>query len=201
LSGYFDCDNNPNNGCEVAISADPNNCGSCGHVCFAPNAVSSCSGGGCVIAECSPGYADCNRIYSDGCEVNVQSNVTNCGSCGTVCVVFNGTPSCQGGGCHIAGCNAGFADCDNNYNNGCETNVSSNTVNCGACGVVCSAPNATSACTGGGCSIASCNVGFIDCDHVYVDGCEVNVSSDVHNCGSCGIQCQVTQSCVGGSCH
>ena len=200
-TGFANCDGNPNDGCEIAVSSDPSNCGSCGQVCFAPGATVGCSNGICFIAECAAGYADCDRIFTDGCEVNVSGNVANCGACGFACIVANGTPNCLAGGCHIAGCNAGFADCDNNYNNGCETNVSTNLVNCGSCGYVCSAPNATSSCTGGGCTIASCNQGFKDCDQMYADGCEVNISSDVHNCGTCGNQCPVTQSCVGGSCH
>ena len=43
-------------------------------------------------------------------------------------------------------CAAGFADCDGNLNNGCETSVGTN---CGGCGVVCGFPNAAASCATG----------------------------------------------------
>jgi hypothetical protein len=42
-------------------------------------------------------------------------------------------------------CNPGFSDCDQETNNGCETDLATDALNCGACGVTC-AP-----CVGGKC--------------------------------------------------
>lgn len=62
-----DCDGNPLNGFNLDI--DPQNCGMCGNVCQAPNAITQCDGSGsCVIALCSQGYWDLDGSYVDGCE-------------------------------------------------------------------------------------------------------------------------------------
>ncbi|MBI5741859.1 MAG: hypothetical protein HZA16_14240, partial [Nitrospirae bacterium] len=59
------------NGCEVDIKADVNNCGNCGASCaLVPNATEACVGGACAIGSCNSGYADCNGQYNDGCETN-----------------------------------------------------------------------------------------------------------------------------------
>ncbi len=95
-AGYMDCDNQPANGCEIAVISDPNNCGGCGHVCAPrPNSMSSCSGGTCNYT-CSSGYSDCNGITADGCEINVLTDANNCGGCGNVC---GGLHVCVNGAC------------------------------------------------------------------------------------------------------
>ena len=47
-------------------------------------------------------------------------------------------------------------------------------------------PNGTAGCVGGQTRIVSCNAGFVDVDGIVANGCEVNLSSDVHNCGAGG---------------
>jgi len=49
-----------------------------------------------------------------------------------------------------------------------------------------------------------CNAGFLNCDTVGVNGCEVNGQTDAANCGSCGYQCALPSainSCVAGQCR
>jgi hypothetical protein len=179
---------------------DVNNCGACGKVCSVANGAPQCSGGTCQIKACNTGFADCDQNPANGCETNLSS-VNNCGQCGKVCSTANATPSCTSGQCVIASCNAGFADCDQNPANGCETNLS-NVNNCGQCGKVCSTANATPSCTSGQCVIASCNAGFADCDQNPANGCETNLSS-VNNCGQCGNVCSAnngTSTCSAGVC-
>jgi hypothetical protein len=54
--------------------SDPNNCGSCGHVCSSdftsgtPHAVAGCQAGVCVIAGCDAGYYNLDGTYANGCE-------------------------------------------------------------------------------------------------------------------------------------
>jgi hypothetical protein len=80
------------------------------------------------------------------------------------------------------------------------TNLSSDINNCGTCGNKCAAPNATAACTNGGCVIVACNSGFANCNGQFADGCEVNTNSDINNCGTCGNKCAAGRSCVSGVC-
>jgi hypothetical protein len=46
---------------------------------------------------CARGLVDCNGDAADGCEVDVQRDRSNCGSCGAVCTVLGA--SCVGGQC------------------------------------------------------------------------------------------------------
>jgi hypothetical protein len=80
------------------------------------------------------------------------------------------------------------------------TNLSTDVNNCGQCDRHCAAPNATVACTNGGCVIVACNSGFANCDGQAANGCEVNTNSDVNNCGTCGNKCAAGRSCVSGVC-
>jgi len=136
-AGYANCDNNPSNGCEISVTSDPQNCGSCGNHCSAQNGTAACVSSNCTIASCNPGYGDCNQLAADGCETSLQFDAANCGSCGNACPsVNNGNAHCTNGNCGYA-CNFGYADCDANPTNGCEVNTQSNPSHCGSCGHAC----------------------------------------------------------------
>lgn len=51
--------------------------------------------------------------------------------------IENGEGICQNGAIAVKSCNKGFADCDANPSNGCETDIMKDNDNCGACGNVC----------------------------------------------------------------
>jgi hypothetical protein len=53
---------------DFALASDPNNCGGCDVRCEVEHGVPGCSGGSCVIAECSPGFEDDDGEYETGCE-------------------------------------------------------------------------------------------------------------------------------------
>ena len=205
ISGWLDCNSNSADGCEINPNTDASNCGLCGKVCSAQNITPSCSGGNCN-GTCNSGYADCDsNKQTNGCETNITNNVSNCGSCGIVCSSQNITPSCFGGNCNGT-CNSGYADCDSNkQTNGCETNITNNVSNCGACGTVCSSQaNAVSGCVNGTCVISTCNAGYADCNSNSADGCETNTGTNANNCGACGIVCSaqnITSSCSAGTCN
>jgi hypothetical protein len=62
------CDGRVDEGFDT--STDPDNCGTCGNVCTAPDATAvECSGGVCGdVTVCAIGFADLNGDPSDGCE-------------------------------------------------------------------------------------------------------------------------------------
>jgi len=75
-------------GC-IDTRTDPANCGACGKICPSyPDANSTCTGGTCGFT-CSKSnmriFEDCNGIAADGCEVNLASDRSNCGTCGNTC--------------------------------------------------------------------------------------------------------------------
>jgi hypothetical protein len=82
---YADCNNTTDDGCEVDLSRDEQNCGSCSNACVAKNGATSCSSGSCVIVFCNPPYADCDKKYGNGCETNTDESAMNCGACGVPC--------------------------------------------------------------------------------------------------------------------
>jgi len=193
--GWADCDGNPANGCEVNTQTSVGNCGGCGNACSVPNGTAACVAGACAVGGCNTGYANCNGMVSDGCEVNTTTNVNNCGACGNVCSVANGTPTCNSGVCSVGSCNAGFEDCNKQVADGCEINTANDTKNCGGCNNQCFVANGAPGCSSGACTVKSCNAGFGNCDGNVVNGCETNTNTDVTNCGTCGNNC--TSSCTG----
>ncbi len=68
---------------------------------------------------------------------NVLTDPKNCGVCGNVCSLPNGTSYCSSGLCWVESCNFGWGDCDGVFWNGCETNLLTNVKNCGAYAVAC----------------------------------------------------------------
>lgn len=58
------------------LTSDVDNCGACGVVCGAPNAITACENGVCLVAECEPDWADCDTLYENGCEHDLSAGVT-----------------------------------------------------------------------------------------------------------------------------
>jgi hypothetical protein len=78
-----------------------------------------------VFVPCgTPGYADCDGIYENGCETPTDNDPNNCGQCFKICTADAGdTPSCANGMCGTGTCPGGTADCDENPANLCETDI------------------------------------------------------------------------------
>jgi hypothetical protein len=136
---------------------------------------------GCALDE--------TKFCGQGSQACVEGYWGNClASEGQVCTI---NQFCENDVCKT--CQAGLKNCDQNLLNSCETNVLSDTNNCGSCGSVCQG-----ACTNGICSgvtivdlcinitcgqnsscnanngNCACNLGFSDCDGNTINGCEVN---------------------------
>jgi hypothetical protein len=93
---FADCDGEPMNGCEGALSTSAENCGACGVKCeAAAHQAPLCSAGAC-IRVCEAGFADCNGDPADGCEVDTTSDIAHCGACSRSC-----KNACVKGACDV----------------------------------------------------------------------------------------------------
>lgn len=146
-AGFANCNGLASDGCETNVMTDLNNCGTCGHFCAAPFATPACLSGACIIASCFAGYGDCDLVFANGCETNLMTSATSCGTCGHVC--SGGTPICVSGVC-ASSCTDGIKD-------GAETGVDCGGGTCPTCatGVSCLV---NSDCTSG-----TCNIGTFTC--------------------------------------
>jgi hypothetical protein len=180
---FADCNGKHTDGCEVYTGDDPLNCGGCGNVCAVGEL---CWRGAC---GCPAGFTQCG----DEC-VDIQADNANCGSCGTKCVAPpndspewkcgagiqapNTTWACTTGACTMQ-CKQSFGDCNDAFcADGCETDFTSDRLNCGACGHACGAGQD---CVDGSCI---CPPGTTRCGNRCVD-----VKVDARNCGACGNRC------------
>ncbi len=194
----------PNDGkkCETNVSNDTQNCGGCGMACYYKNGKGSCAASKCELVSCDDGFADCNAVETDGCEIALGTTA-NCRQCGESCTNAHGTNACTTNGCQPV-CASGFGDCDGNKNNGCETQLNTLT-DCAACGRACNKAHGTPTCASGSCQIASCNSGWDDCssnEGSANDGCETQLNT-LTNCNGCGVACNLahgTASCGTGQC-
>ena len=92
--------------------------------------------------------------------------------------------------CGSCGCPMGYADCDNNMANGCETPLNT-PQNCGGCGHVCQQVGGSNACLLQGTNYVCqpmCDATHANCNTNPDDGCEVDLSGP-GNCGMCGHAC------------
>ncbi|MDO9022136.1 MAG: hypothetical protein Q7V43_34735, partial [Myxococcales bacterium] len=200
-AGFADCDGRADNGCEVDLAGSVDHCGACGRACAPANAVGSCAAGRCEVGRCAAGFADCDGLASNGCEVDLRANTSHCGSCGAGCAAGPGAQgTCEAGVCRVR-CTAGLADCDGNALNGCEADTRTSDAHCGACGAACRVARGVGACRASACAVASCEPGFADCDGAAVNGCEADLAGDGRHCGACGRACAAGQVCAMGACR
>jgi Putative metal-binding motif len=122
-------------------------------------------------------------------------------------------------------CNNLDDDCNGTVDNGFDKQ--NDPLHCGSCSP-CSLPNAIEGCSAGGCTVASCNFGFINFDGIAANGCEYgcvntgtercdgidnncnrqidegyNLATDPNNCGTCGRTCSfanATATCAASTC-
>lgn len=127
-AGYGNCDGDASNGCETNTLTSGSHCGACGASCSPANATGVCAAGACAVSTCATGFGDCDGRAATGCETNTQTSAMHCGACGRACNPANGAGACVAGACTLASCSDGYASCDGDASNGCETTVAAATV-------------------------------------------------------------------------
>ncbi len=110
------------------------------------NVGNNCDG----VGECGPGVIECASSSSSRCSTDLFGSeydgspeicdnldndcdgvrdedfctdcddINNCGGCGVVCTVANGTPICDQGECKISSCSTYYHDLNGEYDDGCE---------------------------------------------------------------------------------
>lgn len=88
------------------------------------------------------------------------------------------------------------------------TDVENDKNNCGGCGNVCEFPNSTPACRVGRCQL-QCAAGFGNCNGERDDGCELELTANLTNCGLCNRTCVAQNAepvcrasmCTAGTCN
>jgi hypothetical protein len=142
-------------------------------------------------------------------DVDLETDVTNCGTCGNVCLFTGADAECVKGECVLGECRDSRYDLDGDPNNGCEYacspaadptevcnyedddcdgvvdndfDLTDDTENCGVCGRVCSLLHAESQCEPDG-TTAACVVSGCDEGWYDVDGLDSN---------GCEYQCEKT---------
>ena len=187
----------------VDTKSDPTDCGGCHNVCGPyPNSTAICNTGTCALGGCSPGYADCDNIVSNGCETNIANDPTHCGSCSNDCALGGRGSSCSSGICS-RGCGPNQFCMSNQVccGNTCATTSVDND-NCGGCGILCgTVAHGSTSCSLSACQITTCDVGFANCNQQSYDGCETNTNTDPSHCGTCNNVCGANYSCVSGVCQ
>jgi hypothetical protein len=149
-AGKAECDGDTSLGCETDLTSSLGNCSFCGNVCMAANGTPQCVNSACGVAGCNGGYADCDALPSNGCEVTLANNVAHCGDCAVACSNAHGSTSCAAGACAPM-CSTNYGDCDGDAANGCEASLNS-VSNCGMCGKTCPANGGTPGCAAGVCT-------------------------------------------------
>ena len=194
---FGNCDSIGTNGCETSLIT-LSDCGTCGTACDLANATESCATGTCTLTMCSDGFDDCDGLVGNGCETALTT-LASCGACGTTCDLANASESCTSGTCTLSSCNTGWGNCDSDPSDGCERSLTTLT-DCGSCGTPCLLPHATESCSGGTCSIGTCDSNWGNCDSMTANGCETDLRvSDAH-CGMCGAACTFPTTCRSSAC-
>jgi len=195
---FADCNKVLEDGCEINVSTDPNNCGACGKKCA--------DGVACIDGKCGcdPGFDVCN-----GECVDVRNDDDNCGACGNACQTppdAGAAPEHMHYGCIDKQCGqlkcddaAGetWADCDQDQKNGCEVYVGAvwgsefDPNNCGKCGKQCTGDQLCAVTLTGGVPECTCeNPQHTRCGSVETWNLDCyDLLNDVENCGTCFNKC------------
>lgn len=127
------CDGIDNN-CDGQVNeGNPGGGAACDSNCQNSTCLGECTSGTtqCVGSTliCKPGKGSSTEVCNgkdDDCDgtidngFDLQTDIRNCGTCGTSCDLPHAITACETATCIIAACQPGFADVDGNPDNGCE---------------------------------------------------------------------------------
>jgi sugar lactone lactonase YvrE len=150
--------------------------------------------------------ADDQKLCGGACHPLTDEKV-GCASAGCApCSVANAAPGCDPSGkCRVGACLTGYADCNADPADGCETHTDDDVAHCGGCTTACGTKaNATMACVAAKCTVSACSTGYADCNKTLDDGCEIHTTDDPKHCGGCSTDCgtpaHTTAACKTGTC-
>ncbi|AKU95062.1 Tryptophan synthase alpha chain [Labilithrix luteola] len=156
---WGDCDGDPTNGCEASLTT-MENCGACKTTCSSQQTCYFNFFDPPVRCICDPNETRCGNACTD-----LLADPMNCGACGHRCAPpaaemgQHSTFVCNKGYCGTT-CEQGFADCDGDPLNGCETDLKHDAANCGVCGTSCDS-SAGQPCVEGRCLTVECDAGVV----------------------------------------
>jgi hypothetical protein len=88
------------------------------------------------VGVCNSGFANCNGVAADGCEVNTTNTASSCGACGTNCAAICSTNvaavACVASSCQVTACTGGRYNVDGICSTGCECATTGATGVCGS---------------------------------------------------------------------
>jgi sulfatase modifying factor 1 len=115
-------------------------------------------------------------------------------------VGFRLARTCASEDCDVPLCPPGFADCNGDPADGCETRLNNNSASCGACDTACDAPHHADVCLQGVCLLRP-DTSWKLCTRRLMWGLEaVNTATDPAHCGACDAPCAPLETCEEGIC-
>jgi hypothetical protein len=170
----------------VGKSCDDQDACTDGTVC---TALATCGAGDPVTPdECSANLGNSNPCMVGQCDEATGCSVVAAPN-GQVCTIVNAQAQCLDGVCTLIKCQTGFGDCNGNKDDGCEQDLLASATNCGECKKTCEVAGGTGKCVAGKCAVASCPTGTGDCDGLFANGCETDITSELAHCGKCNSPC------------
>jgi len=132
VAGQAECVelNNPDFGCSGEGCAP----------CYLNKATATCGppDGDCIIAACIGSWENCDRLDTNGCEVDLNTDPEHCGGCDDACPArAHAEIRCGSARCYIRVCDPGHGDCNEQITDGCETNLLTSEAHCGDCETPC----------------------------------------------------------------
>lgn len=148
----------------------------------------------------APTCAEGQRLCGGTC-VSRKDPLYGCGdpSCAP-CPAAHASPTCRGGACAIATCDPGYADCNDDPDDGCEADLSSADT-CGRCDAAC--PDPMPVCAPAGPTF-TCTSGCPPGTPTRCGGACVDTADNPAHCGACNAPCPDVEhavvGCAAGAC-